>query len=238
MARMHGSQVRVYINGRDASGDLATVSPKPTAATHDTTTFAAGGWVQSDAGLLGCDCGIEAFYDPAAGGIGQQLEAIGGAFVVSIFDGDANAIGDSGILLPAGPLETRETPIGVTDMVKLTGNVKGNGRPGLFAKLLHPLGAETGSGNGASLDNTASSASGGRATLHVTGITGTWTVTVQHSANNADWADLVTFTQVAEAGGITAETKEVSGDVNRYLRVAQTEDVAGTLTFVVGFARY
>jgi hypothetical protein len=239
VARMHGSQVRAYLGGRDASGDISAISPKFNAATHEATTFASAGWSESDPGLLSWSADIAAFHDPAVGGIVEQIDALlGGSGVLSVYDGAADAIGDSGILFSSGILESRDQPVNVADLVKLNGAIKGNGRVGLFGKLLHPKGDETVTGNESSLDNTVSSANGGRANLHVTAITGSWTIKVQHSSDNAAWDDLITFTQVTAAGGVTAETKEVTGTVNRYLRVTSTEDVAGTITFVCGFARY
>lgn len=244
MARMHGSVCKVYIGGRDASCDLATVNPKASAATHDATTFCSNGWEVADPGLCSWECSVEGFYDPAAAGIGRQFEDgaagllgnTGG--IISIYDGSADAIGDTGILLSDGILTVHDRPISVNDLVKLKGDFKpagGGARAGLFAKLLHVHAQDTGSADGASLNNGGSSANGGRANLHITAITGTWTIKVQHSANNTDWADLVTFSGKTAIG---ASTSEVAGTVNQYLRASSTEDVAGSCTFVLGFARY
>jgi hypothetical protein len=239
VARQHGADCRVYLGGRDASGDLASITPKAMADTHEVTNFASANWKEYEAGLLEWSVDLDGFYDPAAAGIGRQLEDIGGSIAAtSIYDGDADAIGDTGQLYPAGVLTTTDSPISVADMRKVTGSIKGNGRAGLFGKLLHPKAEETATGDGASLDNGASSANGGRGNLHITAITGTWTIKIQHSANNSTWADLVTFTQAAAAGGVTSESIAVTGTVNRYLRVARTEDVSGSCTFVAGFARY
>jgi hypothetical protein len=237
---MHGKETKVYLGGRDASGDLISVTPEATAATHDTTTMG-DDWMEATAGLLDWTLAFEALYNNEAGGIGLQMEDIGGAIVPSIYDGDADAIGDTGMLFPAGVLDTRTQPMSVADMVKLNGNLKGNGRAGLFAKLLHVNAEETGSGEEDSLNNSASSANGGRGNLHVTAITGSWTITIQQSSDNGvgdAWATLIAFTQVTAAGGVTAESKEVTGTVEQYLRVIFTEDVAGSITFVAGFARY
>lgn len=240
MARQHGKDVQVYLGGYDRSGDLSEVEITAGADVHDVTNFASAGWKEGSPGLIGWTASISGFYDPAAGGFGRQMESILGAscLAFSVYDGDADAIGDSGVLLGPGIVKSRGQPISVAEMIKLEGEIEGSGRAGLFGKLLHPLGQETGTGDESSLDNGASSANGGRANLHITAITGTWTIKVQHSANNSDWSDLVTFTQAAEAGGVTAESKEVTGTVNQYLRVSSTEDVAGSITFVCGFARY
>lgn len=238
MAQQHGSQCRVYLGGRNASGDIATITPAASADTHDVTNMASGGWLEFDPGLCKWELALEAFYDAAVGGIGRQFEGVGGSLIASIFDGDADVIGDTGQVYPAAVIETRETPISVADMVKLNATLRGDSRPGLNAKLLHPLGQETIAGNGASLNNLANSLVGGRANLHVTAVTGTWTIKVQHSTNDADWVDLITFTVVAAAGGATAESKTVTGTINQYTRWSAAEDVAGSITFVVGLARY
>ena len=96
-------------------------------------------------------------------------------------------------------------------------------------------------GNLSSVDNSASSANGGAATLHVptNTVNGTTTIKVQHSANNSSWADLVTFTNVSSTGK-TSEIKAVSGTVNRYLRATASESGAstGAITFMIAFARF
>lgn len=243
MARQHGSDCRVYFGGRDASGDLAEIEVKASADVHEATNFSSGGWHESDGGLVGWKAPLKGFYDPAVGGYGRQMETLLGAscLALTVVEGDANAIGDGAILLGPGVVSTRGQPIKVADLIKLDGDIAGHGRAGFVGRLLHVLGAETITGATTSLDNAASSANGGRGNLHVTAITGTWTIVIEHSADNggADpWAALVTFTQVAQAGGVTAESKEVSGTVKRYLRVTFTGDVAGTITFAAGFARY
>lgn len=243
MARIHAKDSRVYLGGRDASGDIVSVAVKLQADALEVTNFASADWRENDPGLLGFTVDLQGFYDPAVGGIGRQFETLLGASgaILSVFEGDANAIGDSGVLLGNGVLESREQPIAVADLIKLGGSIKGSGRVGYNGRLLHVLGEETGTGTGASLNNLGSSANGGRGTLHVTAITGTWTIVIEHSSDNAvgdPFATVLSFTQVAAAGGATAETVEITGTVKQYLRVKFTEDVAGSITFVCGFARY
>ncbi len=240
MARMHGSDCRIYLGGRNVSGDIAEISPKFAAANHDASNFGSGGWVEADPGLLSWDAAFNGFYDPAVGGYGRQLEALLGASggILSIYEGDADAIGDKGVLFGDSVLESRDEPISVNDIIKLNGALKGSERVGFQGRLLHVLGQETISGDTATLDNLASSANGGLGILHVTAITGSWTIKIQHSTNDVDWVDLITFTQVTAAGGVTAEAKAAAGTVNRYLQITFTEDVAGSITFAAGFARY
>ncbi len=237
MSRFHGSDARAYLGGRDISADAQNIGFEASVDTHERTTFASDGWHESDPGLGSWTAPIDAFYDGSLGGIGRQLEQLLGASggILSIYLGDADAIGDEGRLGSDSILEKYGEPVNVADLVKLQGALKGSGRAGLEAILLHPNGQETVTGNAASHDGGASSANGGRANLHILAITGTWTVKIQHSSDNSTWADLVTFTSATTTG---AETKTVTGTVNRYLRAVHTEDVAGSLTYVVGFARF
>lgn len=96
-------------------------------------------------------------------------------------------------------------------------------------------------GNLASVDNSASSANGAMAVLHVTANTiagGNTTIKVQHSTDNSSWADLMTFTAVA-ASTATKELKTATGTINRYVRAtASTAGSSGAITFHVGFARF
>ena len=239
MARLHGHLCRAYLGARDISGDIASINPTFSAAAHDATTLG-NEYIVNDPGLKSWECSMDGFYDPAAGGVGRQFEDLLGAVggVLSIYDGSADAIGDTGILCSDGVLTQRSQPINVADLIKLSGTLvaaTGGANVGLYGKLLHPLGEETGTGTEASLNHGGSTANGGRANLHITAITGTWTIKVEHSANDIAWADLATFSSKTAIGG---STLEVSGTVNQYLRASATEDVAGSATFVLGFARY
>lgn len=236
--RAHGKDVRVYLGGRDASGDLMSIDPSATRDTHDATTFGtAAGWKRFDSGLYGWEAQLEAFYDPALGGIGRQLESIGvdtaGLGVLSLFDGGAAAVGDAGFLGSEAILTKRSTPIKVADLVKLAATLQGDGRAGLHGRLLHALAARTTAGQGASLDNGASSANGGRGNLHVTAATGAGVVKIQHSADGLSWSDLITF---AAASALGAQSIEVSGTVEQFTRVDYAPGTS--LTFACGFARY
>lgn len=243
MARMHGKECRLYLGARDASGDLISVSPKLQADAIDATTFGSAGWRQADPGLLGFTVAVDGWYDPAAGGVARQFETLLGATggIISLYEGSADLVGDKGILFSDAILRSRDQPIAVGDLIKLSGEFQGSGRVGYNGRILHILAEDTVGVSGASLNNLGSSANGGRGTLHVTAVTGSWTIVIEHSSDNGEldpWAALVTFSQVTAGGGATAETKEVTGTVKQYLRVTSTEDVAGSVTFVCGFARY
>lgn len=97
---------------------------------------------------------------------------------------------------------------------------------------LHPLTAETGTGNGTSVDNSAASTGGWVAFLHVTAIAGaapSVVVKIQVSTDNSSWGDL----SGASFTAATAATKlrlEGTGSVARYARAVHT--FGGTTTSI------
>ena len=90
---------------------------------------------------------------------------------------------------------------------------------------------DTSAANGASLDHGAATSAGLSAYLHLLAFTGTSvTVKVQHSTDDATWADLASFTTLSDVG---AERIETAGTVNRYLRVITTGTFTVATTAVV-----
>lgn len=123
----------------------------------------------------------------------------------------------------------------VNDAVRLTASFTGDG-PVRWGKSFHALGAETTSGNYASVDNTSSTANGGVGQLHVTAFTGTnCVVKIQDSTDDAVWNDLITFTT---ATGVTSERLTVAGTVDRYVRAQIASGTFTSITFAVSFARH
>jgi len=174
MARHHGKDTLIYLDGKDISGDLSDIEFAIGADIHDVTTFGQD-WKEGSAGLLGWELSYAGFYDPAANAFTNQITALlgGPCKALSIFTGDGDAIGDNGFLFGPGVLKEQSEPMPVAEMVKETGTMQGYGRAGSYAKLLRPLTQDTVSTNSDSLNNSASSAHGGRGNLHVTGLTGT-----------------------------------------------------------------
>ena len=245
MARFHGADCRVYLGVRDASADLVSIDLTGNAETHDTTTFGSNNWREVDSGLGSWEGTFAGFWQTNSGAsvtsIERQLEDIlgsdtSGKAAVSVYLGDADAVGDTGYLTSDAVVSKWAAPISIGDLIKVSATLKGNGRLGLNGVLLHVLGADSTSANGTSVDNAASSANGGRANLHVTAATGTGgTVKIQHSTNNSTWVDLVTFTASTAA---SCQTSTVTGTVNRYLRAISTINSTSSVTFVAGFARF
>ncbi len=107
-----------------------------------------------------------------------------------------------------------------------------------FGKSLHALTAETATAVGTGLDNTAATANGGVAHLHVTAFSGFTNiiVLVEDSVDNSAWTTLVTFSTVT---GVTSQRSTVAAGatVKRYLRASWTKTGTGSATFAVAFAR-
>jgi hypothetical protein len=94
---------------------------------------------------------------------------------------------------------------------------------------------DTEASDGTDVDNGASTDYGAQAYLHVTALTGTGaTITVQHSADNSTWSDLISFTEVEAAPAQQRATVSNTTTVDRYLRVIS----AGTFSSVSYFVAF
>lgn len=141
------------------------------------------------------------------------------------------------LLLASDRSYTADTVI--NDLIKTSiqmSSQKGALEPGLS---LHDLIAETGTGNGPTVDRLAGTTNGGVANLHVTAIAGaapSVTIKIQHSTNGSTWADLDTFTVIT---GLTEERREIAPGttVNRFVRYVVTFGGTTTsITFNLSFA--
>jgi len=116
--------------------------------------------------------------------------------------------------------------------------LKSIGTPLEWGTLLANLTGVSADGNTTAVDQLAASSAGASAYLFVSGVSeaDTGVVKIQHSTNNSTWTDLITF--AATGAAIIAERAEVSGAVNRYVRVIY--DVTGaavSINFAVIFCR-
>lgn len=99
-----------------------------------------------------------------------------------------------------------------------------------------PEQTDSGATNSTAVDNGASTSNGGTGIISVESLaSGTATIKVQHSADNATFADLLTFTNVT---GRTSERVSGGTTVNRYVRIqSSTSSAFSNLVFVAQFAR-
>ena len=150
---------------------------------------------------------------------------------------DSTSVGGRAILVSSAST-SYEISSPLTDVVSVSGEAVANG--GLdYGVWLGCKSAVTSTSTGTSVDNSASSANGGVAHLHITANTRTATTVakIQHSSDNSTFADLTTFTTIA-IGDTTHERKLVTGTVNRYIRAVVTPAAgSGSITFSVAFSR-
>lgn len=237
MAFVHTANTsRVLVNERSFSAKLRSVAMGHERSMGEVTTYVDSGG-KFIPGLLGGSLTLEGFFEAGAAVHDELNSAVGtdnGLLVSAAPEGFA--VGKP-TFLAAGDPTNYDIPASVNDPVGFT--VEAQPDDGIdWGVALHDLTAETATANGTSVDNTASSANGGVAILHVTAASGTTpsaTVKVQHSTDNSVFTDLITFTAATAA---TSERKTVTGTVNRYVRATWT--ISGTtpsFTFAVAFAR-
>ena len=184
---------------------------------------------------------LEGLFDGSTDAIDQQLATILGQEAEFAFTYAPEGLAFGRRVYVAAVDEVNyEVSSPLTDMVGTSAEFQASG--GAFGGYsLHALTAETGDGNGTSIDNGASSAFGAIAALHLTANdrdAGSISVRVQHSTDNSVWNDLITFASVNFAV-TSGQVLSVAGTINRYLRAFWdvTGGTTGGYTFAVSAAR-
>lgn len=172
----------------------------------------------------------------AAGGMDATLATARGAAAATVITAapDDMDVGDRAIIASAREATySVAAPVGDAVSWAATWPVDGVVDVGI---CLHALEAETADGNDTAVDQAASSANGGAATLHITAYSGldSIVVAVQDSSDNETFADLIAFDSAAAVG---AQHKTVTGTVNRYVQAEWDVTGTGSATFAVVFAR-
>jgi hypothetical protein len=235
MANSHGAQAKTYVSGRNLSDYLSSMDNQGENDKADVTVFSSVAKVYVS-GLHDQTLSGEGVWD-AAGTVGSDAvlgSAIynNGSAIVSHFPA-GDAIGAFGV--GAHGIEVKyevDTPVDDVNRLKFEAQSSRG-----FERLvsLEPLTASFTAGTAASVDNTAASSNGGAGYFHVTALNGGTIVgKVQHSTDNSNWSDLITFSNVTAGGSALVST--VTGTVNRYLRFNGTA-TGGTATIHAAFAR-
>ena len=239
MAKYGPSSVGSFIaNGRSLAGTLTQITFKKIGATENTDALGDSWQESTPTGRLSGELYQTGWFDDAAN---SSVAAFVGSETTSqvVTINPAGSAAGSAVTGFEGAFGAEvERLIEKEGLHKLnvTYNVSGAIDDG---KVVEALGAQTATGNSASLDNLAATTDGGAGYIQVTAVSGTsptGDMIIQHSADDTSFANLVTFTQ---ATAITAERIAVSGTVNRYLRVARTIGGSSTptITYMVAFAR-
>ena len=246
---IHGKNTAVYVDEFDLTSYFTDVSITQENEVAETTAFGD----TNKSYLLGLRAGtlsMSGMWSADTDGSDEELQALLGNAttpLLTVREGAA-AIGGSAVIAQANETSYAiSSPVADVHTVsadfECTPNQVSNLTFALAGGVQLTAGASIAHGSLGSLssvDNSASSANGGAATLHIptNTVNGNTTIKVQHSANDSSWADLLSFTVVG-ASTKTSEIKAVSGTVNRYLRAtASTAGSSGSITFMIAFARF
>ncbi len=231
MAAKRGLSASVLFNGYDLSTFLRQASPALDMELLDATTFqAANGDKIFVPGFRDGKLSLEGFFDSDATDadeIDDVFNAVIGSEtkqVVTVSPEGALTTGNRCFLIDADTVRYGvQSP--ATGLIQSNAEVQSSSGLG-HGVILQVKASLTATGNGATYDSGASSASGGAGHLHVTAKSGTSPTLdgkIQHSTDGSTWADLITFAQRTAIG---AQRVEVTGTVNRYLRFIRT--IGGT----------
>jgi len=236
MPRSHGTQTRVLVNSAHLSGSITGWRFEHRRNLQADVTVLTSTGDQFMPGQISGGLGIAGVFDSALGDIVNTFNTANAAtngLLTTMFP-ETPAVG-SLAFFGEGNVSALDYPAAVKDAIRVALEATPNDGVDM-GPTLHVLGAEAADGNGSSVDNSASSANGGAASLHVAAYTGFTNVVfkVQHSTDNSAWSDLITFTTVTAT---TWERKTVTGTVNRYVRAFWDVTGSGSATFAMVFGR-
>lgn len=236
----HGKNTVVLLDQYDLSSFFNESTTSRTAEPAETTTFGTSAKTYI-AGLKDGSMSLSGLFDGTSLAVDQTLStALASADNTVTVAIEGNTVGTLTHMLAAQET-SYEVTSPVSDVVSISTDIQADG--GLESgRLLAPATtvSTATTTNGTAVDNTASSANGGVAHLHVTANAnlGTTTIKVQHSTDNSTWVDLVTFATVATTVKTSQRIEVASGTtVNRYLRSQIVTASTGSITTTVSFAR-
>jgi hypothetical protein len=245
MAKVNGLNVRLYVEGYDLSGDANALSGMGyTNELLDVTTLDVSARKRL-VGIVDGEIGVEAWFDNAAGK--QHAVWTSNSGKLPTADQDVlipmgSAVGD-----PAVGLVSKEGTYTVNrsagSAIAASATFTANGSAPEFGIMLTSFtDSITASTSGTSVDNSASSSSGGSWYYQITALSAVggnarWVLNVQHSTNDSSWTDVSTAI-VTASDGIGAARTEFTGTVNRYLRQRVVLDASsGSITYAIAVNR-
>jgi hypothetical protein len=230
MAVTSGLAQDLWVQGSKLSGDVGTINniSMPRGEFNITSMdLSAMKRIQGAAdGLID----FTPYFNDAAGAAHPILSALPSTDVLMLYS-TGQAIGDAALSMVVKQVNYDWTR---GQDGELLGSVQGENANGLAPEWMDMLTAssdtQSSSGTTSSIDDASSTANGLAAVLHIESIaSGTPTVTIEDSTNNSTWVTLKAFTAVANTTEPIAERVEVTGTVNRYLRL----NVSGTFSNMV-----
>ena len=239
MAKTSGLGVRLYAAGYDLNTDVNAISGIGSSQELlDVTPLAKSGRSRI-IGVADANLSVNGYFDSATG----RSHAAWTSNSNKIQTADQNVIvtmgtsrGDAacGFVAKQGTYNVDRSPGNAIATTVTYDLADGNGLNWGVILTDGPEQTDSSATNSASVDNSASTSNGGTGLISVESLaSGTATIKVQHSADNATFADLLTFTNVT---GRTSERVSGGTTVNRYVRI-QSSGTFSNLVFVAQFAR-
>ena len=241
MAKKTGLAQNFYVHGYDLSGDVGSIasagSPR---GIHEVTALNASA-VERLLGLSDAMLAFNTWFNDAAL---QEHIALRGLpkTDINVMWALGTTVGDAVAFFIAKQSNydwTRGQDGSLEGTVEALGNAATAGGEGLWWGVMLSAGKIThaSSGSSASFDDTAQTTQGARLQLQVFDIdSGTPTVVVEDSANDSSWATLKSFTAVADGAEPASEQVQVTGTVERYVRLTTTGTFSN-LDFAVAYMR-
>ena len=223
MAITNGLNVRLYVEGNDLSGDANSLDGIGYSQEQFDTTTLNQSAVSRMNGRADGSLSVSAFFDAASTHISAVATANSGKLPITnqnVLVPLAGAVGSDSVSFIAKQAEYgvsggTGSPVTVSVSYSIDGI-----EPSFGTMLTAHDDTHSSASSGTSVDNAASSASGGAGYLQVFSLSsGTVVAKIEHSANNSTWADLLTFSGATGAG---AQRVTCSGTVNRYVRITTT----------------
>jgi hypothetical protein len=237
MPAAHGKNTVVFFNEFHVSPFLNAAGVDISVDTAETTTFGKG-WKTYLAGTAGATFPFSGFYDPDFVELRSELGTDSG--VLTYAPGGGAAIGDRARLAAVtGTNYAESSPVGGVVAFNWTAIAQA---PVGLGWVLHPLGEDTNSTNGAERDDTAATATGWTAHLHVTAVdAGSWVIKLQDAAVTNTYSD-VSGGAFTAATGVTSQrlTSASGATLRRFVRyVATRTGGAGGdgITFHLSYSR-
>lgn len=222
MAKRTGLGQRLFVAGRDLSGDVGSVGtarggPAPSECTGiDKSAYERFGLLRDGA------LDFAAWFNPT--GAHPVLSALPTTDIALTY-ASGTTLGDPAASMVAKQIDYAPTRAADGSMTIAVASVSNAYGLEWGVQLTAGLRTDTAATNGSSIDTAASASFGGQAYLQVTAFTGTSaTITIEDSANDSTWAAVSGF---AFASVTTApQTQRIAlgstATVRRYLRVATT----------------
>lgn len=238
MTFLTGKSAAVLINQYDLSPFVNNTDPSQSVDSHESTTYQPGVAGPAKSYIVGLRDGVvsvSGFSDYGAAGSDAILSGTLQAATNPVLTVSPNGftVGNRVKMLEAIATQLSQgIPVGGIITFAYNTQATGGIDNGVW---LHALEAETGTENGASVNNGAASTNGYSAHLHVTvDDASSVTIKVQHAPDDATWADLVSFDAVS---GVGYQRKTGTGTVDQYVRYIISAFTGTSLTFAVAFAR-